>query len=196
MREITKINVNVKNLTEALEALKSVEGESLEITGCSIQCTLDQAKLIRNNEDKENGKNRLSLKDWCKQENYNHKCIYAILRAPAPEGLGWIEYIEDSSANFKITAKGIADIYGDYEFTQYPVMTVINGSVYMDETHEYFNEVTDRIKEHQGFKDCGGYNEDLKGRKMFFSKNELELAKKAGIKLGTQRIKNENHTSI
>ena len=169
--------------------MSNIDSKTIVITGCDFNCTMDQVKNTRNNIDGEFGKNRLSLKDWCKQENLNSKCIYNIVQDGDEnnDGLRWFE--KTDSTYFKMTEKGVIDIYGNYEYTQTPVITVAEGSIYLDETHDYFDEVITEIKSHPIFKNCGGYNDDIKNRKIMFSKNELKIAEEVGIKLGTIKIK-------
>ncbi len=161
----------------------------LNVIGCDSECAIELLSHSRNNIDKEYGRNRLSLKRWCSECDYNHRCVYDILQDDE-SGLGWIAKPDDSTY-FKITAKGMREIYGDYDFTQTPIMTIIEGSVYIDETHENFDSFVNQIITHKMFESCGGYNEVLKSRKLMFSKNEIMLAKELGIKLGFDRITDE-----
>jgi len=182
-----------KELTTTLDevvasAIKNINNETIVITGGDLQVTLKKLSNSRNNKSNTEGRNRLSLKQWCQESDLNHKCIYNILKNTGENGLGWFSKKDDSSY-FQMTKKGIVDIYGGYEYTVSPVITVIEGSIYLDETHEYFDEMIIEIKNYSTALQCGGYNENLKNRKMMFSKNELELAGKASIKLGVQRIK-------
>ena len=193
MKELVKDNkINIAEIVA--ETIRNINSRSENITGCDIDCTLIQVSNFRNNPKSEKGRSRLSVKDWCKQEDFNHRCVYNILQNgdedEGIDGLRWFEKTNDSSY-FNMTMKGIIDIYGNKDTINTPVITVAEGSIYLDETHTYFDEVIAEIKNHPLFKDCGGYNEDLKSKKMLFSRNELKLAEDAGIKLGTQRIKNE-----
>lgn len=172
--------------------------KSIEITGCDLECTLVYSALIRNNKNGADGKNRLSLKDYCKQKDFNHTCIYSIIQDGVKnkegeievEGLKWFSK-KEGTYTFYMTIEGVREIYGGHDRPGItPIMLVISGSIYIDDTHELFPTVFNRILEHPSFNDCGGYNEDVKGRGLMFSKSDIKLAEEAGIDLGIKEITN------
>ncbi len=178
------------------QLMLELDKRSINITGCDIDCTLIYSTLFRNNEGNQHGRNRLSLKDYCKQKDLNHMCIYSIIQDGVKDkdgeiildGLKWFEKVNDS-ADFIMTRKGMSEIYGAHGTQIHtPIMTVNNGSIYIDDTHSYFSDVFDVVMSHPSFDDCGGYNEEFKSRELMFSRNELKLAKNAGIILGTKGI--------
>ncbi len=177
-----------------------LDKESIKITGCDVACTFTYSALFRNNEDSHDGRNRLSLKDYCKQKDFNHSCVYEIIQEGKKDKDGNIEFVglewfikEEGSANFVMTQKGMQDIYGKHdEQVETPIITVMSGSIYIDDTHKFFPSVFANILDHPSFKDCGGYNEEIKSRGLLFSKNELKLAKEANINLSKRKLPRGN----
>ncbi len=185
-KELSNENIKLLVAEANKQLLNSVNNIFIGIVGCDSECASELLSNSRNNIGKENGRNRLSLKRWCSEKNYNHRCVYDIL-CDTEVGLGWVERIKKSNS-FKMTARGINEIYGSYKITQFPIMTIVEGSVYVDETHENFESFINEIIKHPLFEQCGGYNERLKSRRLIFSKNELALAKDLGIELGVEGI--------
>ncbi len=173
------------------QIINKIDGGFIAIVGCDSDCVSALLSNSRNNESNEKGRNRLSLKLFCSEKDYEHQCVYNILR-DNEVGLGWVERISESSYNFRMTKKGISEIYGVIGAnTDFPVMTIIQGSIYFDETHPDFLSLINQITTHPLFEDCGRYNDSLKSRKMVFSKNELELALELGINLGVKETTDE-----
>ncbi len=193
-------NINVMEVVAEAnkQLLMQLDKRSIQITGCDIDCTFTYSALYRNNENSDNGRNRLSLKDYCKQKDFNHSCVYEIVQEGKKDkdgnieirGLEWFVK-EEGSTSFIMTRKGIQDIYGKQdEPIETPIMTVMLGSIYLDDTHPLFSSVFANILDHPSFKHCGGYNEDIKSRELMFAKNELKLAKEEKITLTTKELPN------
>ncbi len=158
--------INVKSLAKELitQTKEETDIEAIKITGNDTDYIFTITRNTRNNFSGENGKNRLSMKDYCKEQSISHRCIYKILKKQ-----GIIE--EKSPNNLVLLYDGFILVHKNYlpEYDNdnifFPILTAIEGSLYVDDTHEYFQDFLDLIEKDEDFKDCPEYNTKLKNRK-------------------------------
>ncbi len=163
--------------------------EAIKITGNDTDYIFTLTRNTRNNGKGEHGKNRLSMKDYCKEQSISHRCIYKILTKQ--------RLIEEKSPNnlvllydgFILIHKNyLADYDNDNIF--FPIFTSIEGSLYVDDTHEYFQDFLDLIEKDEMFKECPEYNTKLKSRKSTLPRYEQEFLSKYLEEEGVKNVKN------
>jgi len=191
MTEIEMKNIIKTTASQAVkEAMSSVNSESFNIAGCDITC------IFKYEENDRNENKGLSLKDWSKKKNHNHSMVYDCLESK--------EYIirphknKENPAVMEITSKGFIAFncieVGVTKELVSPLITVISNSLYIDDKHEMIDEFIALLESCEGFDKDRIYNDDIKSRKITFSRKDLKIMESLNIVV-KETISIENTTN-
>ncbi len=168
--------------------LETVDNKFKDRSGKNTEENVLSIERLRNNETERDGegntveifdknKNKLSGKMHAQLDGISSKCLYDVLYR-----LKIIEKV--SQGVLGMIEEGWENVHSDYLSTMkdteidnfVPIIGIIDGSLYITETHKFYSSFTDLLSTDDEYVNCAKkYNESVIGRKSLISRQEKKF---------------------